>query len=105
MSLDSAIHLITAMAFAALACALWWQAVPTLKARRGGMQAMGVWLVGMAMACFVTGRLDMAMSGAPVRWSFTAGDVCMIGFALMELMRARNMGFYRWNRCPDECRP
>lgn len=102
MSLDSAIHLLTAMAFAALAWLLWWRSMPTLKAERGNMQAWGVWLVGMAMACFVTGRLDMAMSGAPVRWSFTAGDVCLIFFALMELMRARNMGFYRWNRCPGD---
>jgi len=105
MSLDSAIHLITAMAYAALAGLLWWQALPTLIAKRGRMQAMGVWLMGMAMASFVSGRLDMAMSGATVRWSITAGDVFLMGAAIMELMRARDMGFYRWNRCPDECRP
>lgn len=105
MSLDSAIHLITAMAYAALACALWWQALPTLLARRGRMQALGVWLTGMAMACFVSGRLDLAMMNAPVRWSVAAGDVCLIAAAIIELLRVRMMGAYRWNSCPDECRP
>lgn len=98
MSLDSIIHLITAMLYGALAWLLWWQAMPSVIAARGRLQGMGPWCMGMAMACFVSGRLDMAFDGAPVRWTFTAGDVFLMGAAVLWLSRSRQLGGHRWNR-------
>lgn len=104
MSFDSAVHLATAAIYATLAWLLWWQAIPTLIARRGRMQAFGVWFLGMAMGLFASGRLDLAYSGDAIRWDFTAGDTFLIAVASIELLRARRMGPHRWNRCVDEGR-
>lgn len=104
MSLDSAIHLLTATLYAALAGLLWWQALPTRIGRHTRLQAAGAWLLGMTMACFVSGKLDLALAGTEVRWSSIAGDVCLMGVAMIELYRARVLGSFRWNRCPEERR-
>lgn len=105
MSLASTIHLIIAMTYGTLAWLLWWRAVPTLKAERGDMQAWGAVLTGLAMVSFISGRLDLAMLNAPLRWSVVAGDVFLIAATVLELIRVGRLGFYRWNRCPDGSRP
>lgn len=100
MSLVSAIYLGIAMAYGTVAVLLWMQALPTMKRRRGPLQVLSIWLLGMAMGLPITGRLNLALMGGPLSWSLVAGDICLIGFGICELLRARQMGIHRWSQCP-----
>lgn len=102
MSLISATYLVIAMAYGTVAFLLWYLAVPTMKRRRGPLQVLSVLLLGMAMGLPITGRLNLAMMGGPFSWSLVAGDVCLIGYGICELLRARQMGIHRWSQCPGE---
>ena len=97
----SLVYLVIAMAYGSIAFLLWWQAVPTLIARRGRYQALGVWLLGMAMAVMITGRINLASIGMAFSWPIVAHDLCLIALGLIELHRAKMMGGHRWTRCPE----
>lgn len=97
------IHLVTAGLFGALAWLLWWQAVPAVKAERGRWRASLPLLLGLAMGCYLSTKLELWQAGAPVSWA-TAGDAFLCAAAAVELLKARALGRFRWSRCPDEVR-
>lgn len=96
------LHLATALVYASLAWAIWWWAMPPMIVKRGRLQGLRSCLLGMAMACFVSGKLELSMADAPIRWAFAAGDLCLIGYGLAHVFRARSLGPFTWHRCPHE---
>lgn len=100
MTFSLFVHFSFAFAFGLMAWLTWWKGMPTVIVHRGKLSSYVTWLLGMAMAFYVTVHLNSATNDAPVEWVGVAGDTCLLVYAAASLVRIRSLGSYHWGKDP-----